>query len=227
MPYYRKAKNSTRKKVPKKRSIRDRTVRNYSIPMPPQTKTVMKFVAKTRFLESANTNAAGSSFSLGSMYDPAAAGGTGQPLGFDEMNLFYRYYRVDKVQYKVQFHSPDQDGMKVLIYPRRAQAGYSAAPIERIAEFSRAKIKIIATDTPLKNGTFTGTIDMARLLGITKEKHRVDDIYSASFDEVPDNDCVMDVMCQFKDNASAHKVYYQLEFLYHCTFFGLKTLIQS
>lgn len=227
MAYARKRKTTKRyrKKIyrKKRKSYIGSMITNFAKPMPPQTRCILKYVGEAKSITS-GTIANGTTYSLTNIFDPDFSGVGLQPLGFDQMSLFYSRYRVNSVRYNVRFHSPDADGMKVLVLVRRQAATYGASTIERISEISRGKMKMIATDTPISNGTFRGTVRPASVHGITAEKYRVDDTYDSPVLGSPSENVHMDCMCQYKDNSAAHNVYFTIEFLYNVTFHGLKIL---
>lgn len=226
MAYARKKKTfkrRPRKTYKKRKSYIGSTITNFSKPMPPQIKCILKYVGEAKSLTS-STIAVGTTYSLTNLFDVDFSGVGLQPLGYDQMSVFYSRYRVNSVRYTVRFHSPDVDGMKVLVLVRRQAATYGPATIERISEISRGKMKMIATDTPISNGTFRGTIYPASVHGITAEKYRVDDMYDSPILGSPARNVHLDVMCQYKDNSAAHNVYFTIECLFNCTFHGLKIL---
>lgn len=214
------------KKFGKRRLGTSLIANDFSKPMPPSTNCILKYVAEKNNISTGST-ASGSTYSLTNAFDPDVSGFGKSPLGFDEMSVFYSNYRVNKVTYKVQFHSPDVDGLKCLVLTRRKAITYSAATIERLAELSRGRVSIIATDTPLKNGLFKKTISIPMVHGITRLKHQIDDKYSSLVTTAPALGVQMDVMAQYKNNSDVHDVWVTVEILYHTTFFGLKILNQS
>lgn len=226
-PIKKSAKRTYKKKSYKKSNYIGSLSRyNFATPMPPQVSAVLKYTSEAKSI-STGVIANGMTFASTSIHDPDVSGIGHRPLGYNEMNNFYSKYRVDSMSYRVQFHSPDVDGIKTVVIFRKSSTSYGASTIERIAEAARQRIKIVSTDTPLKNGLFTGKVNNARVLGVTAEKFRVDDLYSAIMGANPDQKVHMDIMAQYKDNATVHNIYVTISFLYNVTFFGLKILATS
>lgn len=217
----------TRRRVQKRLGWVRSVYSDFSKPMPGQLKCRLKYATANLVLTSGAT-ATNYIFSTTDLFDPNVSGAGHQCLGYDEMGAFYRQWRVTGCRYKVTFFGAGADGMKVLVFPHRAAATIPVSTIEVLSEMSRAKMKVISTDTPMKDGVFSGYINNARVLGITPEKYRVDDVYSGTTTTSPIGAGVdLLLSMQYRDNASNINCNVHVELLYDCVFWGTKVLSQS
>lgn len=237
MPFYGKKKFARKKTYRKKpRSLRSKrapTIRanirslDYSRPMPPSLSVKMRYVEASKLITTGSA-ATGYTWSLNNIFDPDVSGVGHQPMGYDQLTVFYNHWRVTGCKYKVTFHSTSADGMKVIVFPRRNAAGYGPVTIEDIQEQPMARnFKVIATDTPTQNGVFKGYMPMYKLFGVTKEKYRIDDVFEGAITAAPSSLASIDCLAQFKDNSTAHTVYVNIELIYYVTFFAPRHLPTS
>lgn len=104
-----------------------------------------------------------------------------QPLGRDQLIQLYNRYRVDKVDVIVDFHKTSENCCPFVAMIASNSNTALTNSSYTLVEQSNCAWKILSASTAgaLTYTRLKRTFDLSRITGVTHEKYRVDDLYSA------------------------------------------------
>jgi hypothetical protein len=124
---------------------------------------------------------------LNSIFDPDRSGVGHQPLGYDQWALFYNRYRVDTVDIQVDFVNLSTTSVTdVLVHcSNDATAITTNAQFLANSEAPFTEVTLLSTSNGNNIWSIKRRISLNQITGISAEKYRVDDVYSAQFGSNP------------------------------------------
>jgi hypothetical protein len=147
------------------------------IPLFPQSKFVRGQVYYDYGLSLGNGTGAVTSYfySCNSMYDPDTTGTGHQPMGFDQMMVFYNHYCVTAAHAKVTFYGNSSTASRVAISLSPDSTNISD-PIQ-VVENGLIKLGVVdkTADSADKKATLQMNCDLASYFGKRKQRDLLDD----------------------------------------------------
>lgn len=124
-------------------------------------------------------------FRTNSLYDPNYTGGGHQPFFRDQLATAYKSYVVYGCYYKVTFlDNGNNKDWKLTVMPT-ADIGYNPAVYSGFITAEKRGTKSTVMTYQHGTRTMSGYVSNAQVFGISKEKYRVTDGYSADFGSDP------------------------------------------
>jgi len=119
-------------------------------------------------------------FRLNSVYDPDYTGGGHTVRNYSVLSGIYQQYRVTKVHYQVIFTTPGSanDIQCAITVAPNTGGSLGSAPSYFPAEYAGGSFGVLSS-TGERRCILQGTIDLAKLCGITHTKYNADDKYSS------------------------------------------------
>jgi len=162
------------------------------------------------------------------IYDPEAATGGSQPLGFDEWAGFYQNYRVRASKIKCSYVVDPAAGavspaVQICVLPNVAGTTYTSQLASQ-QRFARSKFvpSSCVTTQVLKSYCKTSSI-----FGVTKRSVADQDNFGAPVTTTPSNQWYWNFTAYSLDGSTAVDAWLQAEITYYVEFFNPKILAQS
>lgn len=140
-------------------------------------------------------------FRTNSLYDPNYTGGGHQPFFRDQLAAAYKSYVVYGAYYRVTFldNGNDKD-WKLTVMPT-ADIGYNPAVYSGFITSEKRGSRSAVMTYQHGTRTMSGYISNAKVFGISKEKYRVTDGYSANFGSDPVDTAYLHLIMQPIDGS--------------------------
>lgn len=162
-----------------------------------------------------------------SLFDPDYSGTGTQPSGFDELASLYERYRVLGSTCIVNFVSNTSQNDDLCVFPTNTATLVGTDNTIR-AEYPYAQRKIANVyQAPPSNTRFAQYMSTSKMYGVSKQKVRDEEDYSAATTANPSNSFFWNVSYQAVDRASTQSLYYTIRIEYYCTFYKRRALNQS
>lgn len=171
---------------------------------------------------------------MNSPYDPYYSFGGQQPRWFDQIcgDNLYRKFLVYRTDYKITMRNLKSDHdclVGVHISPDESSRWQPATQVQMYYDgelnFTQVRILNAAGDGgPKHRTTFAGSIHMAKILGVTKQKLYSDPGYSGTASSDPGNTPILTfAMADDPNDTSGNliPVDVEVEMVFHCKFFDL------
>ncbi len=120
-------------------------------------------------------------FNANSLFDPDWTSAGHQPIGYDNWQGMYNRYLVHKCHYDVVFTQVSSTSVTVcgVVALNGVQAALSAITASNAIEFTDTKWGILSLSPTCQRFRFRGSLDIASIVGATKERYLDDDRYQA------------------------------------------------
>lgn len=173
------AKRKNNRKRYRRRGAKNQKISNFSVsPIPLQYRTRMKYVQTFKILADAGADYAINLFRLNSIYDPDESGVGHQPYGHDTLAPLYNNYRVYKAHATAELVVGTYAALEC-----KPIIGFIACPalptitnFSHLLELPKSKWKQVDANTRKVKGTYT----MAKILGVTANQYKSDDLFMAN-----------------------------------------------
>lgn len=119
-------------------------------------------------------------FRLNGMYDPDTAAGGHQPRGYDEYTAIYQHYQVKACKFKINFMTDNSVPMMVGWAIRRSS---TAEEFNDYIEGGDCKWDNLGQSTGMDTQMLSGTVNVAKWLGVSESNDRLESPFSANPDE--------------------------------------------
>ena len=166
-----------RKRRFRRRAIGPSAVVSSTSPVPDQFFTKLKYTEYLQF--NTATGVTPYLYNMGGLYDPNHSGAGHQPFGFDQLAALYERYRVYGVKYHILIQNTSGTypvDVAVVLKPVTTLS----TDMQTIAEKPYTQVRSLGVTSNAKcQYLFKGYVDNPKLLGVSKERYRVDDQYSA------------------------------------------------
>lgn len=167
-------------------------------------------------------------FNLNSCFDPDRTGIGHQPLGFDQWSAFYNRYRVDKVDFECDFINGGNTLTDCLVVAsNETTAINTVATFESGAEAPFSWNKTVGIASGVGQMRFKRSYYPHLVTGVTREKYRVDDAYSALTSANPTEAIILHVVTQDIGFSTNISIVVRSKLTFHVTFFDRNQLVQS
>lgn len=170
-------------------------------------------------------------FNMNSIYDPDRSGGGHQPLGRDQLSTLYSRYRVIACKWIVDFMPEATPGPILCVTIPNNEAGALTGSSQTAVETPYAKYKTtnalstaIATD--VRHVRISGSADLAKIYGVSKETLMSDDRYAAASGADPSEFAILHV-CGFSIDGNAIVVQMCVKLIYTVEFYDRVQLTAS
>lgn len=163
------------------------------------------------------------SFRLNSLFDPDLTGTGHQPLGFDQIKLFYTRYRVFSVDWVLQVSNRGDQPVRVACIPHNATS-ITYSNMEHVCESPRAQHRHIGYNTGNGTCTMRGHCNLPSINGVTSSVYKSDDAYQAQISSSPTEQIDLSI---FLLTTASINVQYTIQFMFHAEFFDPIALTQS
>lgn len=116
-------------------------------------------------------------FRLNGMFDPDFSVGGHQPGGYDQLMAIYESYCVTEVEYKVIFYNVNTSNAASIVGCQVSDNSSTSGIIGTFIENGNCQHTVVSptTATPVK--TLTGTVDIAKLMGVSRSQLLADDTF--------------------------------------------------
>lgn len=179
-----------------------------------------KLVYTTKFVMNQTTGTVWTyAYRGNSLYDPDYTGVGHQPRGYDQLAALYKGYRVNGCKLELMGVSPatgDGGCMEIVAFPTVEVNDLTAEDPEYLAELPGASMMILNQGESKKVTLYNST---ASALGITKQKARNDDIYTASVGYNPSIVWYYQLLAQVSDESTTMDAFLYLKLTYYVTWY--------
>ncbi len=216
----RTARRKFRKTKPKQKLVK---VVSSVHPIPDIFKTKLKY-SELITLSYTGTNTY-YQFRLNNLNDPNATGTGHQPNGYDQLSTLYTKTRVTGASYKITYSNASATYQAEVLTQLCSNMTTSSSFADAI-ETQYAK-RITLDPYGAESRTVTGTVDLAKLFGISRRELLIDDGYIAGIGGNPANQCALNIWVQNISTATAITVYARVDITYYVDFFEARIFGQS
>lgn len=157
-----------------------------------------------------------------SVYDPDFTSTGHQPLYYDQLTAIYNRYRVDGCKLKFTACTDGDTPMAVVVVPNDSGEGF--ATIGSACERKFSVERTVTKEFPQLMKTYAAS---NKIMGMTKDKYRDDDLNSAQYDANPTNIWYWNLITQTVNGSSTGTLRITLCLTYYVSFFEPKQIGQS
>jgi len=164
---------------------------------------------------------------MNSVYDPDLTGVGHQPLGFDQISPLYNKYVVTAVQYVITLsnHSAT-DYADVAVTLRPNSNAY--VTMSTILETAYTTFAVLGPESGASNiKTIRGRMTIAKIRGVSEEKVKNENDYSALVSTNPVNQPTIQIYVENQNQAAAITVHAAVSVVYTTQFYDRKALTGS
>lgn len=164
-----------------------------------------------------------------SIFDPNFTGVGAQPVGYDQMAELYEKYIVWKTEYKVVY-SNQNNALDEVCGVFISDTAPTLLDHDRFIQNGMCDWTVAERNG---NGdsrvTFTGTIDLPKLHGMTKQAYLADDVHQSAIDANPPDGAYITLFGAHVDptGSTTGLLRYEIEIRFHVKLFGNKFTILS
>lgn len=222
----------TRKAAPRPRGRRYRRYRrknrltkmvSRTCPIPDRFYTTLKYNDLISFTTS--TSPVWHLFNMNSVFDPDATSGSNhQPFGRDQLATLYERYRVYSTSFSVEFINENALTFDAGFILKSTSSTTTLISTAREKPYS--KFMILGEQTSNQR-RLRGYCNCAKILGVTKERYRVDDHFQAAVASNPPLSPYLHVGVQACNRTGVNTVYCSVTIYYKVCFFQRVPLTQS
>lgn len=152
-------------------------------------------------------------FNLNSIFDPNRTGTGHQPLGHDQLNLFYNRYRVVRCKYHVMINNLGTNVGAIATSVVPTNSATTLAGTAEAHELPYLKQGMVSTGRSDNILHLRGNIPLDRIYGVSRQTLKSDDRYAADFGSSPAEIAVLHcVTNNFDTNNLTY--YMQVELVY-------------
>ncbi len=119
-------------------------------------------------------------FRINSLFDPDFALGGHQPGGFDELMAIYEHYCVTMCEYKVIYQNTNVAALPALIAVQVSDNSTTSTNFGTFIENGNAQHTMVSATNGSPIRTLTGTVDIAKLMGVSRSTLLKDDSFWGS-----------------------------------------------
>lgn len=172
--------------------------------------------------------AAGYTYRPDSIFDPNFTGVGGQPVGYDQLSEIYERYCVYMCEYKVVFtnqNSSLDDVVGVVVTDQQP----TLLDHERFIQNGMCEWGIANRNGDGSRIQFTGSIDLAKVHGMTRKAYMDDNNHQPLVGDNPADAAFLTLWSAHIDatTATVGLVRYEIELRFHVKFFGNKFTVMS
>lgn len=151
----------------------------------------LNYVQSETLLGSESGGIATLTYRINSIFDPYLSGGGGTPFGYTALKDIYDRYVVTSVDYKVVFTA--REGGSWFCFVKANDSANVSTSFPKEVQQGNCQWKAISGYGNAAGyiQTFTGHIDIAKVVGVSRSKLLLDDTYSAQFGANPANEAYL------------------------------------
>lgn len=144
----------------------------------PRTKLAFKWYDIGTF-SLATVTASSQRFNLNSLFEPIT-GNAHQPMGYDQVDVFYNRYRVERTRWHVNFltSSTDYYGCALPSNDAVNTLPTTQATFQTMTEYQRSKAVAVSSNAPTKS--IIGSLRLHELLGVREHEYTSSTTYSSA-----------------------------------------------
>lgn len=157
---------------------------------------------------------------LNSIYDPDFTGTGHQPLCYDQWQVFYKNYRVYKVDLTISLANQEDEGTQVgfVIQPDDSAVTADDSAFEQPHVYS----KVLGGAAGQNRSIIKRTIHMPRMIGQTSTQYRSNENTYAAFGVNPNTNVFGVLMASTIDGITVPNVAVNISMVFHVELFGRK-----
>ncbi len=156
-------------------------------------------------------------FRMNSIFDPNQTGIGHQPFFHDELALIYSRYRVTSFSFKLGFVNLASVAANIAVVPVNNTTAFTS--MSQVQEMSRSRKKLIGVSGGGKEITYmSGHFSPKAIAGVTAEKWRTDDIYSALMSTNPSEEQYLAILIE-DIAAGTSDICVEVNLIYHVELF--------
>ena len=165
-------------------------------------------------------------FRLSSIHDPDQSGLGHQPMGHDQFEPLFERYQVSKVDWTIMFAHNDTNNIQRAGFRLSDKASTSSNPIDYLENGMCQYALLSPSSGGNSTATFSGSVNLCDLHGITMQQYMSNDDYGAPFGSNPIDDCFL---MTFADGIGIDTgaVTCSIVLTYHVRLMGSKLTAQS
>lgn len=232
MPFrknYIKRKRPNRPGRARKRRFRRRVgpsaVVSSTSPLPDRFFTKMKYATLTTL--TTTTGVVNHLFNMGNLYDPDRSGGGHQPFGRDQFATLYNKYRVYGCKYVVTFHNTSSAYTCDCAVVLKAVTNTST-DMQTVYEKPYTQFRTLAMNGAASSkATVKGYCNNAKILGVSRLRYGLDDIYSATAGVAPNTEPYLHIYIKERGATSGIVIGVSVQLTYYCAWYERVALTGS
>lgn len=150
-------------------------------PFPPQIRRLFKYGEILQLTTGSGSGFTGSEYryNMNALYDPDYSSGGHQPYGFDQWSIAYATYRVDRCNYRITFAAPgDHDFIGFISIAPGTSGSIAGIDPKYLVERPNTQFGHLSAYGERKC-VLTGSIELHKIFGITKQKYESEDAYAS------------------------------------------------
>lgn len=160
-------------------------------------------------------------YRLNSVYDPSYAVGGRSVHNYSTMAGIYQQYRVDKCHYQIIFTTPGSanDIQCACTVASNTSGSLGGAASYFPAEYAGGSYGVLSSAGE-RRCILQGTIDLARVCGVSHAKYRADDPYAAYIGANPVQEILLSIATCAMDGTNGITCAYQVTLTYETLWFS-------
>lgn len=191
--------------------------------------TTLIYTQKGNLIAPGLNVATGNTWRADSLFDPDFTGVGGQPVSFDQLAEIYERYVVWKTEYKIVMVNQN-NARDLVVGVFISDAPPTLLDEQRMIQNGMCDWTLLERQGgSASRATFTGTIDLPKLHGMTKKAYMDDDVHQALVNDNPSDGAYLTIFTNNLDPGSSltTEYRYELEMRFHVKFMGSKFTVLS
>lgn len=184
------------------------------------TSCIFKYAEDFTLNPGAAGTTANQAFRINSIFDPNHTGIGHQPVNHDELAKIFERYKVEKIDYKVVVIGDSTTNTIAGVFVSDSFASDTDPRV--YVENGMCDWSLLESTDTQATRTFTGSVDVPKIMGVTKKEYMAEEDYGAQFGANPIDGGLLTVFSAGLNASDAGVSNVFVELTYHAKLYGSK-----